>query len=435
MLKIGDKKLINAWAFYDWANSVYSLVISTAVFPIYYSGLTASEGFANADGKIAFLGTLWTPTTLYNYALAFSFLIVAFISPMLSGIADYAGNKKKFLKGFCLLGSISVMSLFFFSGKETLWVAIVFSILASIGFWGSFVFYNAYLPEVAKPEQQDNVSAKGFMFGYFGSILLLILCLILIETAVFGYYDKQFGSQLSFVLVGLWWLGFAQVTYAYLPNEEKVTLPKDNYFKKGLQEIQKVAKELFKYRELKIFLISFFLLSIGVQTMILMAGIFGTILGLETFNLIATILLVQFVAILGAFLFSRLSNKIGNIKTLKITIVIWGLVCFIGFNLTKETPNIEMYFYVLGALIGLVLGAIQSLSRSTYSKLLPKTTDTASYFSFYDVTEKIALVVGMVTFGVLNSLISIQSSVLALAIFFLASFISISSIRKTTYVY
>ena len=435
MLKIGDKKLINAWAFYDWANSVYSLVISTAVFPIYYSGLTASEGFANADGKIAFLGTLWTPTTLYNYALAISFLIVAFVSPMLSGIADYAGNKKKFLKGFCLLGSISVMSLFFFTGKETLWVAIVFSILASIGFWGSIVFYNAYLPEVAKPEQQDNVSAKGFMLGYFGSILLLVLCLILIETAVFGYYDKQFGSQLSFVLVGIWWLGFAQVTYANLPNEEKATLPKDNYFKKGLQEIQKVAKELSKYRELKIFLISFFLLSIGVQTIILMAGIFGTILGLQTLNLIATILLVQFVGILGAFLFSRLSNKIGNIKTLKITIVIWGLVCFIGFNLTKETPNIEMYFYVLGALIGLVLGAIQSLSRSTYSKLLPKTTDTASYFSFYDVTEKIALVVGMVTFGVLNSLISIQSSVLALAIFFLASFISISSIRKTTYVY
>jgi len=435
MLKIGDKKLINAWAFYDWANSVYSLVISTAVFPIYYSGLTASKGFANADGKITFLGTLWTPTSLYNYALALSFLIVALISPMLSGIADYAGNKKKFLKGFCLLGSVSVMSLFFFTGKETLWVAIVFSILASIGFWGSIVFYNAYLPEVATPEQQDNVSAKGFMMGYLGSIILLIVCLILIETEVFGFYDKQFGSQLSFLLVGLWWIGFAQVTYAKLPNEEKVALPKDNYFKKGLKEIKKVSKELLIHKELKIFLISFFLFSIGVQTIILMAGIFGTILGLETLNLIATILLVQFVGIFGAFLFSRLSNKIGNIKTLKITIVIWGLVCFIGFNLTKDTPNIEMYFYVLGALIGLVMGAIQSLARSTYSKLLPKTEDTTSYFSFYAVTEKIALVVGMVTFGILNSLISIQSSVLALAIFFLAAFISISRIKKTTYLH
>ena len=434
MLKIGDKKLINAWAFYDWANSVYSLVISTAVFPIYYAGLTSSEGFANADGKIAFLGTLWTPTTLYNYALAFSFLVVALISPMLSGIADYAGNKKKFLKGFCLLGSISVMCLFFFTGKETLWVGILFTILASIGFWGSIVFYNAYLPEVAHPEQQDNVRAKGFMLGYSGSILLLLLCLVLIETEVFGMYDKQLGSQLSFVLVGLWWLGFAQITYAKLPNEEKKTLPKDNHFIKGIKEIQKVAKELFAYRELKIFLISFFLLSIGVQTIILMAGIFGTVLGLETLNLIMTILLVQFVGIFGAFLFSRLSNRIGNIKSLKIAIAIWGLVCFIGFNLTKETPHIEMYFYILGGLIGLVMGAIQSLARSTYSKLLPKTEDHASYFSFFDVTEKIALVIGMVTFGVLNSMISIQSSVLALAVFFLAAFISISRIKKTKYV-
>jgi UMF1 family MFS transporter len=434
MLKIGDKKLINAWAFYDWANSVYSLVISTAVFPIYYAGLTASDGFANADGKIEFLGVLWNATSLYNYALAFSFLVVALMSPMLSGIADYAGNKKKFLKGFCLLGSISVMCLFFFTGKETLWVGILFTILASIGFWGSIVFYNAYLPEIAHPEQQDNVSAKGFMLGYSGSILLLLICLVLIETEVFGFYDKQFGSQVSFVLVGLWWLGFAQVTYTKLPNSEKVALPKDNYFIKGLREIKKVAKELFAYRELKIFLISFFLLSIGVQTIILMAGIFGTVLGLETLNLIGTILLVQFVGILGAFLFSRLSNKIGNIKTLKIVIAIWGLVCFIGFNLTKDTPNIEMYFYILGALIGLVMGAIQSLARSTYSKLLPKTEDPASYFSFFDVTEKIALVVGMITFGVLNSMLSIQSCVLALGVFFLGAFITLSTINKTKFV-
>ncbi|WP_397446828.1 MFS transporter [Polaribacter sp. R77954] len=434
MLKIGDKKLINAWAFYDWANSVYSLVIGTAIFPIYYAGLTAAAGFANEQGKIAFLGTVWNPITLYDYALAFSFLVVAFMSPMLSGIADYAGNKKKFLKGFCLLGSISVMCLFFFTDKETLWVGIVFTILASIGFWGSIVFYNAYLPEVAHPEQQDNVSAKGFMLGYTGSIILLIMCLVLIETEVFGFFDKQFGSQLSFVLVGIWWLGFAQITYARLPNEEKKLLPKDNYFKKGLKEIKAVAHELFQYRELKIFLISFFLLSIGVQTIILMAGIFGTILGLATLNLIGTILIVQFVGILGAFLFSRLSNKIGNISTLKITIAIWGLVCFIGFNLTKDTPNIDLYFYILGGLIGLVMGAIQSLARSTYSKLLPETEDTTSYFSFFDVTEKIALVVGMITFGVLNSMFTIQSSVLALAIFFLAAFIFLSRIKKTKYV-
>lgn len=434
MYKQGDKKLINAWAFYDWANSVYSLVISTAIFPIYYAGLTTSEGFAGLDGKVAFLGTSWTPTTLYNYALAFSFLIVALISPMLSGIADYAGNKKGFLKGFCLVGSISVMCLFFFTGKDTLWVGILFTILASIGFWGSIVFYNSYLPEIAHPEEQDNVSAKGFILGYIGSIILLIICLVIIKTNVFGFFDEQFGKRLSFVLVGLWWLGFAQITYSRLPKTEKTKLPKDNYFLKGLKEIQKVSKELFGYSQLKLFLMSFFSLSIGVQTIILMAGIFGTTLGLPTLNLIATILLVQVVAILGAFLFSRISNRIGNITTLKIVVVIWCAVCFISFNLTKETPNVDIYFYVLGSIIGLVMGAIQSLARSTYSKLLPETDDNTSYFSFFDVTEKIALVIGMIVSGVLTSLISLQSSILALAIFFLISFIILSMIKKTKYV-
>ncbi len=434
-LQRGDKKLTNAWAFYDWANSVYSLVISTAVFPIYYSGLTQSEGFANAEGKIEFLGTLWRPTTLYNYALALSFLIVAFISPMLSGIADYVGNKKFFLKSFCFLGSISVMSLSFFTGKDTLWVGIIFSIFASIGFWGSIVFYNAYLPEIAYPEQQDNVSAKGFMLGYLGSVILLIICLVLIESNVFGLYDKQMGSQISFILVGIWWLGFAQVTYKRLPDDEKVSLPKDNYLKKGLLEIKQVAKELFSYQELKIFLIAFFLLSIGVQTIILMAGIFGVALGLPTLNLIGTILIVQLVGILGAYLFSRLSSKIGNIKTIKIIIFIWAVICFIGFNLTKEMPNVAIYFYILGGLIGLVMGAIQSLARSTYSKLLPKTDDTTSYFSFFDVTEKIAIVVGMVTYGVLIALTgSMQWSVLALGVFFIASFLVINTMKKTKYV-
>jgi len=431
----GSKKLINAWAFYDWANSVYSLVIATAVFPIYYSSVT--ESFANIDGKINFLGTDWTPTTLYNYILAFSFLIVAFISPILSGIADYAGSKLKFLKFFCLLGSLSVMSLFFFKGEETLWVGLVFTILASVGFWGSIVFYNAYLPEVAFPEQQDNVSAKGFMLGYAGSIILLLLSLVMIEKwEAFGFSDKGFASRITFVLVGLWWLGFAQITYRKLPNNVYNHKPKKDYILKGFRELQIVAKDLVNYPQLRTFLISFFFYSIGVQTIILMAGIFGSKeLGLPTTNLILTILLVQIVAIIGAFLFSRLSNKIGNLKTLKITIAIWGIVCFIAFMLDKDLPNVTLYFYALGGLIGLVMGAIQSLSRSTYSKLLPDTEDHATYFSFYDVSEKIAIVFGMIVFGVLISLTdSMQWSVLFLAVFFVISFVVLSTITKTKYV-
>ena len=264
MLKIGDKKLINAWAFYDWANSVYSLVISTAVFPIYYSSMT--ESFQNLEGDIIFLGTHWDPTTLYDYTLAVSFLIVAFLSPILSGIADYKGNKLGFLKGFCLLGSLSVMSLFFFSGESTLWVAIVFTILASIGFWGSIVFYNAYLPEVAHPEDQDRVSAKGFINGYIGSIILLLINLsMILYPEIFGFDTSidesilQNGSEIeieeamkkakgiasleamkiSFIMVGLWWFGFAQIAYRRLPNHKKKRSSKESIIWKGFDALQK----------------------------------------------------------------------------------------------------------------------------------------------------------------------------------------------------
>ena len=431
----GSSKLIRAWAFYDWANSVYPLVISTAVFPLYYSSITKS--FANIDGDISFLDSYWNPTTIYDYTLSFSFLIVAFISPLLSGIADYTGNKLKFLKFFCLLGSLSVMFLFFFKDESTLWVALIFTVLANIGFWGSLVFYNAYLPEISFPNQQDRVSAKGFIYGYAGSLLLLIFSLILIQMPdLFGITDPTFPPRLTFVLVGFWWFGFAQITYKRLPNNTFDKIPDSDYIWKGFMELKIVLKSLAQFTRLKYFLISFFFLSIGVQTIILMAGIFGSEeLGLPTFNLILTIIIIQVVAIIGAFVFSRLSSKIGNIKTLKITLIIWGTVCFIAFILDKSLPNIDLYFYILALLLGLVLGATQTLTRSTYSKLLPDTHDHAIYFSFYDVTEKIAIVLGMFIFGSLLALTgSMQNSVLALSVFFLIAFLSLSNVKKTKHV-
>jgi UMF1 family MFS transporter len=427
----GSSKLIRAWAFYDWANSVYPLVISTAIFPLYYSSIT--KAFSNIDGNVFFLGSNWNPTTLYDYTLSLSFLLVALISPLLSGIADYTGNKLRFLKFFCLLGSFSVMSLFFFRGESTLWVALLFTILASIGFWGSLVFYNAYLPEISYPDQQDRVSAKGFIYGYSGSVILLVFSLFLIQRPdLFGINDLTLAPRLTFVFVGLWWIGFAQVTYRRLPNNIFKKKPDNNYIWKGFVELKLVLKSLSKLTRLKYFLISFFFLSIGVQTIILMAGIFGSEeLGLPTFNLILTILIIQLVAIFGAFFFSRLSTKIGNISTLKITLLIWGTVCFIAFILDKNLPDIDVYFYVLAIILGLVLGATQTLTRSTYSKLLPETHDHAIYFSFYDVTEKLAIVFGMFIFGFLLSITgSMQNSVLALSIFFLLAFISLFNVKS-----
>ena len=458
MLKIGDKKLIGAWAFYDWANSVYSLVISTAVFPLFYSAIT--------EGKtVVFLGMKWDHAdTLYSYALSFSFLVVAFMSPILSAIADYTGNKLKFMKFFCWLGGLSVMFMYFFEDLNTAWIGIVCTILASIGFWSSIVFYNSYLPEVAHPEQQDAISAKGFIYGYIGSIILLIFCLAMILAPdIFGFdlsisdtilangseaeinnaleNAKNAASlkamRISFVIVGLWWIGFAQITFKKLPNNSFNRKPEKDFIWKGFKELKKVWIELKEYPTLKNFLIAFFLLSVGVQTIILLATIFGSIeLGLGTTNLIVTVLLIQFVAILGAYIFTRVSKKYGNFKAIKITLVIWILVCLAAFMLEKELPNVEYYFYALGGLLGLVLGAIQSLTRSTYSKLLPKTQDNATYFSFYDVTEKIAIVLGTFVFGFLIYLTgSMQWSVLSLGLFFIASLVVLSGLKSTEHVH
>ena len=239
------------------------------------------------------------------------------------------------------------------------------------------------------------------------------------------------GFRISFLLVGLWWLGFAQITFKKLPKEKYIKLEGTGFLWIGFKELKKVLIEFKQIKALKQFLIAFFLLSIGVQTIILVASLFGsTELELEATNLIVTILLIQVVAIAGAKLFSNISSKKGNIYALKLTILIWMLVCFAAFMLDKSIPNVAFYFYGLGAVLGLVLGAIQSLTRSTYSKLLPETTDPATYFSFYDVTEKIAIVLGTFVYGFLYYLTdSMQWSVLCLAVFFLFAFVILGLIK------
>ncbi len=432
MLEKGNKKLINSWAFYDWANSVYSLVISTAVFPIYYETVTSSD-----SGLVTFLGMQFNNTSLYTYALSISFLIVAFISPFLSGIADYVGNKKSYMKFFCYLGSLSVMSLYFFEGIETLWIGILFSILASIGFWGSLVFYNAYLPEIAYYDQQDDVSARGFIYGYIGSVILLLFNLsMVLKPEWFGIIDKTLPSRISFLSVGIWWIGFSQYTFKYLPSNIYNKKPGKNYIFNGYLELKKVFNELKDLPVLLNFLISFFLYSVGVQTIILLATIFGkTEIGIPTSNLIITIIIIQILGIVGAYVFAKISDKIGNITTLKITILIWGIASYCAYLLDKDDPDVFLKFYLLGGLIGLVLGAIQTLSRSTYSKLLPEETqDHTTYFSFFDVTEKLAIVWGTFIFGIVVAITeSMKMSILLLSLFFFSSFIVLFFVKKSSF--
>ena len=362
------------------------------------------------------------PEAAFNFSLAICFFLVILMSPVLSSVADTIGNKKKFLKFFCYLGSFSCMGLFFFT-EENIWLGLLLNLLAAVGYWGSMVFYNAYLPEIVTEDRLDKTSAQGFMVGYVGSGILLVICLVLIQ--VVGAGNEGFWTRLSFVLVGLWWMGFAQITFRRLPtNIYNKKIPR-SIFKSSFKELRNVARELNSYSTLRIFLGSFFFYSLGMQTIFLVAALFGqSEIGLTTDKLIMTILLIQIEAILGAWLFSFLSGKIGNRNTLLIGIFIWIIVCLLGYTIEKESPSVETQFYIMAALVGLVMGGIQSLSRSTYAKLLPPTEDHTTYFSFYDVFEKMALCLGLFTFGLIIEMTEgMKVSTLAMGASFCISFV------------
>lgn len=361
------------------------------------------------------------PEAAFNFSLAISFAIVIVLSPILSSIADVVGNKLKFLKLFCYVGALSCIGLFFFKSTDYITLALILNIIASVGFWGSLVFYNSYLPEIADEEDMDKLSAKGFIWGYVGSVILLVICLVLIMF-IADDASKGFYTRLSFLLTGVWWMGFAQYTFSVLPKGKKGEKVSNDFIQKSFKELFVVQKELFAKWDLKFFLLSFFFYSLGIQTIFLMATLFGKVeIGLETSKLIMTILIIQLEAILGAWLFSYLSKKIGNFKTLMMAIFVWIIICIFGY-LIEKSPQAEYHFYGIAAMVGLVMGGIQALSRSTYSKLLPETEDTTTFFSFYDVFEKLALLIGLLLFFVFTQYGSgMKQAVLAMGVSFIIS--------------
>ena len=434
----GSKKLLNAWAFYDWANSVYTLTIASSIFPIFYSALFLSElKTVNA------FGFDFKSTALITFVTAFTFLVVAFTSPLLSGIADYVGNKKGFMKFFCYVGSAGCIGLYWFS-LDHIYISILFYFMGLIGYWGSLVFYNSYLPDIAFPEQQDSISAKGFSMGYIGSVILLLFNLAMVMRPEWFGFDigtteesKNAASfeamKISFITVGVWWALFSQYTFYVLPkgvsNGHKVT--KDVVLN-GFKELNLVWKELKKDNRLKRYLRAFFVFSMAVQTIMLVAVYFGEeeiAWGSDsekTTGLIVSILLIQLVAIIGAILTSRASSKFGNIQTLIFVNFVWMALCVYAYFMA--TP---LEFYMAAAFVGLVMGGIQSLARSTYSKFLPETEDTTSYFSFYDVAEKIGIVIGMIIFAVIDQVTgSMRNSIGFLVIFFLVGIVLLFKVPK-----
>jgi UMF1 family MFS transporter len=422
------KRLHNSWAMYDWANSAYNLVITSTIFPAYYESITGDGNDETVD-HITFLGHDFVNTALYNYALALAFCIVALLSPLLSSRADTRGNKKQFMRFFAIMGSIACSGLYFFDAAH-LGLGLGFTIIACVGFWGSLVFYNSYLPDIATYDERDKVSAKGFAYGYIGSILLQLICFVFVlKNDMFGI-TKGYASQLSFALTGLWWLGFSIIPLTRLPKGRGAIAGPAHKLSRGYAELMKVWQQLKQIPVLKRYLAAFFFYNMGVQTVMLAATLYGkSELAIPTENLIVAILIIQLIAIPGAWAISKASAAFGNIAALMICVVVWIGICIAGYLLPSHNP---MAFYILATVVGFVMGGVQSLSRSTYSKLMPETHDTTSFFSFYDVTEKIAIVIGMFSFGFIQEATGSQrASVLALTAFFVVGLVLLLYTRAT----
>jgi UMF1 family MFS transporter len=424
-----NKKTVRAWAMFDWANSAYNLVITSTIFPSYYAIITANPQNGN---RVMFFGKSFVNTALTDYALAAAYMLMALLLPILSSIADYKGNKKIFMLFFTLLGSAACCGLYFFDINphkhiNTLEISVILFAIAAIGYSGGFVFYNSYLPEIATVDMQDSVSAKGFTYGYIGSVLLQLICFaFVLKPEWFGIVDEHFPARLSFLLVGLWWIGFAMIPFAILPKgSPNAVSHSKNLIKGGFIELANVWKKVKKMPLLKRFLPAFFFYSMGVQTIMLVAtGFAAKELHMKTPALISIILIIQLVAIVGATLMSKLSDRIGNIKVLIITVAIWIGVCIAAYFTTTATQ-----FYIIAVIVGMVMGGIQSMSRSTYSKYLPENIpDTASFFSFYDVTEKLAIVAGLFTFGFVEEISNMRNSTLFLCGFFVIGLILLVSL-------
>lgn len=415
----GSKKLLNAWAFYDWANSVYSLVIASAIFPIYYGALFRIAGIE----KVSIFGGEIARAPLISYTTSIAFVFIAIITPLISGIADYLGNKKVFMQFFCYLGGIACIGLYWFS-LEHIEAGLICYFFGLVGFWVSFAINNSYLPDIAYPEQQDRISAKGFSLGYVGSVILLLINLAMVmQPASFGIRGE--GSELiamrySFASVGIWWILFSQYTFYFLPRGNRRPGERKQVILNGFRELKGVWIQLGQERRLKRYLGAFFVYSMAVQTVMLIAAYFGeeeVAWGSDeerTIGLIVSILVIQLVAIMGATLTARASEVFGNIRTLVIINIMWILICVYAYYVQSPTE-----FYIAAGCVGVVMGGIQALSRSTYSKFLPETRDTTSFFSFYDVAEKIGIVIGTFLYGFVAQFTgSMRNATIFLGLFF-----------------
>jgi UMF1 family MFS transporter len=415
------KKTIFGWCMYDWANSAFATTILAAVLPIYFVSIVPEGGV-----DISILGFTFHAfaTPLWSFSITIAMVIVALSAPVLGAIADYSRAKRQFLIFYTYLGAVFT-ALLVTVGYGDYLRASLFFIIALIGFAGGMVFYNAFLPEIAPEGEREYVSGKGFAFGYLGGGILLLLNLLMIEKhGWFGIPDAAWGARLSFLTVGVWWGLFAIPTFRFVRDRKDKVAAKVRYIRHGFKTLADTFRKMRRFTELVKFLISFLIYNDGVQTVIVMAAIFGREeLGFEASTLIGCLLMVQIIGFPAALFMGRLAQWIGEKRTIYLCLIVYCIIVIYGFFMSQPWE-----FWVLGFLVGLVQGGSQAISRSLYSSLLP-VGHSAEFFGFFAIANRFASIFGPLIFGLVAVLTgSIRNSILAIIVFFIVGFLILMTV-------
>lgn len=408
---------------YDWANSAFATVVLSAVLPVYFVSLVPPDG-----AEITFFGLSRTfrATSLWGYAVSCSMLIVAVTSPYLGNLADRWRTHRKFLAVYCLIGSLCTCLLFFATPGRYLLAAILF-IIANIGFAGGNVFYNAFLPKLAKSDELDRLSSLGFAYGYIGGGIALLLVFGLIQGfSFFGFIDKGSASRVGFLFTGLWWIFFAIPAYRYvrIPAESIMV----DRFHHGIRGYFRIFAEIKKHPTLLLFLIAFLFYNDGIQTIIVVAAIFAREeLALSQGTILSCFLMIQFVAMPGTLLFGRLAESYGAKRSLYLALILFIMVTVYAYFMSAAWE-----FWLLGFIIAIILGGSQAVSRSFFSGLMPEGKH-AEFFGFYAISAKFASVFGPMLFALIIDMTgSARLAILALTFFFVTGILLLTRVKTDT---
>lgn len=398
------KRAINAWTMYDWGNSAFATTIMAAVLPVYYTSVAAGALAPNIA------------TAYWGYTSSISALVAAIISPILGALADFSGTKKRFLTIFMVIGVTATALLYFVQTGDWLLASLLF-LFGNVGFAGSLVYYDGLLPHVARPDEIDQVSSKGYAMGYIGGGILLAINLVMIMFLPDSLgVDTALMTRLSFVTVAVWWFIFTLPLLLNVKEPPRRIEAGEEGMKPVQASFKRLAetfKEIRHYRDLSLGMLAFWVYANGIGTIIVMATAYGNELGFGQTTLIGTLLMVQFLAAPFAFLFGWLAKKVGTIKGIYISLAVYTLISILGYFMYQEWQ-----FWVLGALVATVQGGSQALSRSMIGKMIPK-SKSAQFYGFFSVFEKFASILGPFLFGVVSTLMGhSRLSIVSLIIFF-----------------